>query len=425
VALSLAAFAWPAAAWLIPALVAAACVLAVFEYRGLKRAFAAISVTRALPPVAGRDRPFPVRLTLTNSGGERWQGVVRDVLPAGIEPAVWSIPVMLAPGGTPCEIAREFRIPRRGLFEFGPVWVRLRGRYGLLEAQQACASPGEVKVLPEGFFASQELAKSAADEIRMLDKLLQSRQHGVGTEFESLSEYREGDDPRRIDWRTTARYGRLIMRRFQIERHRDLMILVDCGRLMGSEAGRGTKLDCAVDAALMLGRVALRGGDRCGLGIFDNQVLGYLPPVSGAQALRVLTECSYQLQSRWQESDFSAMFAALQARQAKRALIVVLSELSDAQTSLRYRASLARLTRRHVVLFAALRTPLLRRLQLAPVRSLVDGSRTAVVCRVLREREEAIHALRHAGVHVLDVEPEQLTVPLINRFIELRQGNLL
>jgi uncharacterized protein (DUF58 family) len=247
----------------------------------------------------------------------------------------------------------------------------------------------------------------------------------VGIEFESLAEYRLGDDPRRIDWRATARHCRPIVRRFQVEQHRDLMLVVDCGRLMGADVEKGTKLDCAVDAALMLGRLALESGDRCGLGVFDDRVLGYLPPVSGRHAMRTLTGCVYNLQSHWRESDFSLMFSALQTRQRKRSLVVILSDIVDAQTSGRFRSSLATLAHRHVVVFAALRTPLLASLVRAPVDTLLDGFRKTVAFRVLREREKAVHSIRRSGVHVLDVEPTELTVPLINQFVALRQQNIL
>jgi uncharacterized protein (DUF58 family) len=216
-----------------------------------------------------------------------------------------------------------------------------------------------------------------------------------------------------------------VVRRFLVERHRDIMIVIDCGRLMGTDAGRGTKLDCAIDSALMLCRTALNSGDRCGVALFDNQVLGYLPPVSGTKALRTLADSVYGIQSRWRESDFGLMFATLQLRQTKRSLIVILSDIVDADTSTRFRTSLMTLSRRHVVLFAGLQTPFLRETVAAPVTNLLDGARKAVSFRILREREEALHALRRGGVQVLDVEPSRLTVPLINRFIELRRQNVL
>ena len=119
------------------------------------------------------------------------------------------------------------------------------------------------------------------------------------------------------------------------------------------------------------------------------------------------------------------MFATLQSRQTKRSLVVILSDIVDVETSTRFRTSLATLSRRHVVLFAGLRTPLLRQIIAEPVATLLDGSRKAVTFRILRERDEALRSLKRSGVQVLDVEPSRLTVPLLNRFIELRQRDVL
>jgi uncharacterized protein (DUF58 family) len=176
---------------------------------------------------------------------------------------------------------------------------------------------------------------------------------------------------------------------------------------------------------MILGRVALQSGDRCGLGLFDHQVRGFLPPISGASSMNALAECVYDAQVAWHESDFTPMFATLQRRQAKRSLIVVISDVVDSETSEQFRASMLRLQKRHVVLFAALRTPLLEQVVAEPVEDLLDASRKAVTFRLLREREEALHSLRRGGVQVLDVLPEQLTAPLINQFIDLRLKNVL
>lgn len=423
-ALSSLAFLWPAAGWLLVPVFPALVVAAVLDWRVLRRQRDSLTVTRVMPSAVGRDCLFRVELRLTNGAGHRAAGELRDQAPAGALPSLQIMPFAIEAEGTR-RIESEFRIPTRGSYEFGPVWVRVQGSFGFLEAQWSLPSTGRVKVLPEGFAASEGLTRDEKAELLLLDKDSRSRRQGPGTEFAMLSEYRPGDDPRRIDWRTTARYRRPVVRRFQIEQHRDVMIVIDCGRLMGADAGRGTKLDCAVDSALMLARTALEQGDRCGIALFDDQVLGYLPPVSGIGSLRRLSESMYNIESRWRESDFGPIFATLQARQSKRSLVVVLSDVVDVETTARYRASVARLSRRHVVLLAALQTPLLRQIVQAPVKTLVDGSKKAVTFRLLRQREQALHSLRRGNTHVLDVEPSRLTVPLINRFVELRGENLL
>lgn len=296
---------------------------------------------------------------------------------------------------------------------------------GLVEVQRQYDCTGETKVLPETFFSRERLQKDLRAELMLLDKATKSRQQGTGTEFVMLDEYRRGDDPRRIDWRSTARHGFPIVRRYQVERHRDILILIDSGRLMGAMTDRGSKLDCAVDAALNLARVALSSGDRCGIGFFDSAVRGFLPPTAGPRALKKLVECVYDLQTRWEESDFFPVFAEMQARQSKRCLLVVLSDLGDAETSRLHCSALRQLNRRHLVLFAALRTPLLDRVMHGRPSTIVEGARQTVAFGLARDRGHALHSLRHSGVRILDVEPQQVTVPLINQFIELRQRNLL
>jgi len=421
---SVVGFFWPLADRLIPIVLALVAAAVVADYFAVRRGIRSLAVARLVASPVGRNQPFTVSLSIANRDQRAWTIDVRDEVPATAQPDFWqerlSVP---AQGET--TTAASFSIPVRGEFSFGPTWVRVRGLWGLVEAQRVFAGQESVEVYPESLLSPHELAKDAADEVRLLDQLRDTRFRGAGTEFESLEEYRPGDDPKHIDWRTTARFRRPVIRRFQIERHRDVMLLVDCGRLMGADAQRGTKLDCAVDAALRLVRIALRGGDRCGLGIYDDTVAGYLRPLAGSNALPTFLASLYNLQPRWRETDFGPMFAKLQSRLTKRALVIVLSDVIDAETSTRYQKSLATLAQRHVVLFAALQTPLLQSILSAPLESMDGGFRKAVTFRILREREQAIHALRRSGVHVLDVEPAALTAPLINEFIALRGSNLL
>ncbi len=422
---SLLVFLIPGMAPVAPVAWLACAALVFFDYWKVRQQFVGLLVSRALPIVAGRGRPITVTWRITRESTSSMRGEWRDCLPRECEPPFILEPFELADSQFSFETTRSVTIPVRGEFHWGSIWIRLQGPLGFLEMQKPFDCPGQVRILPETFHSPDELLKDRRAQIVLLDKKSRSRMHGVGTDFESLAEFREGDDIRRIDWRTTARVAHLVVRRYQIERHRDVMLVIDCGRLMGADAGQGSKLDCAIDSALMVARIALQGGDRCGIALFDDQLLGYLPPVSGASAIHVMAECVYAAGTRWRESDFATMFAHLQSRQQKRALVIVISDIVDSETTARFRSSLAKLAQRHVVLFAALQTPVLAELAAAPLAEDIDAARKAVVLRLLREREQALHSLRRGGIHVLDVVPANLTVPLINQFVELRQGNLL
>jgi uncharacterized protein (DUF58 family) len=423
-AVGMMAFVWSSMLWLIGGAVLLIAGLAVLDYRSTAPLLRRIEVSRTVPRMAGRNLPFEIEIRLRHSSDVAISGQIRDVRPSACQPGFVVEPFTLAPQGAQIRTATA-RIPIRGLHEFGSIWVRVTSPWRLLEVQRDIPLATEIKILPETFASREELKKDLGAEILLLDKVVRTRQIGDGTEFVSLDSYRRGDDPRRIDWRATARNRFPIVRRHQVERHRDVLILIDCGRLMGATTDRGTKLDCAVDAALNLARVALRGGDRCGVGVFDNELRGFLAPVAGPQALNMLVQCVYNVQTRWQESDFTRIFAELQRRQLKRSLLVVISDVADAETSRTHCAALAKLSRRHLVLFAALRTPLFRRIVHHEPETFQEGARQAVAFGLLRDRARALHELRHGGVKVLDVEPQQLSLPLINQFIELRKRNQL
>lgn len=401
-------------------LLLALCLLicSLVEARALRCEILEIEMQRDIPKLIGRGRRFTVRLSFDNRTNRTCYVTLRDVVPDVAQPTVIITQRQLSAGLSEFEYA--LRIPTRGMHHFGDCWLRLVGRWGLLECTRSVTLAQSIRVLPESIVPDDELKKQALDERRLLDQVRDTRNRGEGTEFESLSEFRESDDVRRIDWRSSARAGHLIVRRYQLEQHRDVVLLVDAGRLMGTAVADGTKLDCAVDAALRIARVALQTGDRCGVGVFDSRVRGYLSPVAGVASNRILIERLYDVKPGWVESDFAAMFATLQSRQRKRALLVVLSDIMEAETTERYRAALVSLSHRHEVLFVALRTPLLRDAARGSIEETDDVARKAFAFRLMREREQTLHVLRRSGVHVLDVKPSQLTIPLMNTFLELR-----
>jgi uncharacterized protein (DUF58 family) len=419
------AFFVPTAARGIPVLLLAAFGLSAFDAIWLRRHRNDIVVTQTVPRVAGRDVPFEVVLRLETKSVTRRRGTVREVVPGEASPRLWINDFRRSGVIGSEQFRQQFRIGTRGRFEFGPASIALSGPSRALEAMWEVTGKSRVKIYPEGLVAEDDLSQQRATEIQILDRRSRAKRRSAGTEFESISEFRAGDDPRRIDWRATARMRRLVVRRFQVEQHQDVFVLIDCGRLMGSAAGRGTKLDCAVDSALFLARVALGNGDRCGLALFDKEVTAFLPPRSGIAAFPTIVECVYDAQSRWQETDFAPLFAQLQSRHQKRSVLIILSDMADQETSRRARVALTNLATRHAVIFAALQTPLLFAQTRAPIQNRLDAARQVVAYRLLREREETLFALQRGAISVLDVEPSELTIPLINQYLDLRSRNVV
>jgi uncharacterized protein (DUF58 family) len=175
----------------------------------------------------------------------------------------------------------------------------------------------------------------------------------------------------------------------------------------------------------MLARAVLRKGDRCGLMLFDSAVRGFLQPRPGGAGLSAISNALAAVQPTGQETSLIPLHEMMRIRHPRRSLLVVLSDLADKETTQRSRAALSALAHQHLVLFVGLRSPELHgAVRLVP-ESGRDIALNALALAMLRQRHEAIHGMVSAGVHVLDVEPTALTVPLVRRYLELRQRNLL
>ncbi len=278
------------------------------------------------------------------------------------------------------------------------------------------------------------------------------RRRGDGLDFDSLREYVTGDEPRRIDWRATARRGRLIVRTHRHEESRTVVLAVDCSRLMGArapslsartstaslaeaeEAGfASTKLDHAIDAALALAFASLVAGDRVGLVLFDRRLRGMIPPVSDRANLGLFVEALSGVQSSPVEADYRRLARELLTRQRKRCMLIVLTDFIEVdRDELVHPMSL--LAKRHEVIFVALREPILDDLDEQREAKQAAGARRPeqsdslglyrriVLADLLREREARLVSLRRRGLSVLDVRPGDATASALNRFLELRYG---
>jgi uncharacterized protein (DUF58 family) len=400
------------------AVIAAAVALAIVDHRATP-APARVQVERVADPQLSIGVPNRVTLRVTNPFARPLRLMVADTVPVSFDVDRRRSPLTVAPrdGG---EIAYAARPRHRGTFSFGDIHLRLRGPLDLIERQGRVAATAPANVYPD------------LHEIRRYEVTLRrglaydagqrrARIPGAGTVFERLREYLPDDDPRSISWTATARRGRPITVEYETERQQRILILLDAGRMMSSTLAGLTKLDHAVNTALMLSYVATAKGDEVGLLGFADTVRSYAPARRGRKQFLRLTEELRRLEVTTTEPDYRAAFEFLRARTARRALVVLFTDLVDDEASRALVAAVTRLAGNNLVLCCLLADP-----QLAEVASKVPSSTTELYERVVAEdvqeaRARALAILRRRGVHTIDVPAERLTVATIQRYLELKR----
>jgi len=377
-----------------------------------------MSARRTLPVKMSIGVPNPVRIDIANDAPVAARILGRETPPPGFAGERAFGPFVVPPG-TAAAVRLSFTPPSRGEYEFGPVALRAIGPYGLAGRHIELPIGERVRVYPDitavhGY--SLLARKGALHEIGMRS----TRLVGVGTEFESLRDYQDGDDYRDIDWKATARRGAPVVRSFEAERSQTVMLAVDAGRLMTPKIGELSKLDRAVNAALLLSYLAVKAGDNVGLLVFGRDVRSYLPPRKGHRQFLAVLEALYAVEERVEEPDYADALRYLAAKVSRRSLVVLFTELVGIEPSRRLIGVLGSLSPRHLPLVVTQRNQLVEELAASVPDTEAEAYRSAVAQELLHDKSRALSVLRSRGALVLDVVPEQLSVASVNRYLEIK-----
>jgi uncharacterized protein (DUF58 family) len=381
-----------------------------------------LRVRREVEPVISTGHRVTVRLELERVARTRnpIRGELRDFVPPGVDAANtrqrFSLEVRAALEWT--LVART-----RGDLTLGDVWLRLLGPLGLCARQVRVPLRQTIKVFPDLLALSTDalaLARAQDDASRRVVRL-----RSDGREFESLRDYRDGDDRRSIDWKATARRSKTIVRVHQPERNQQVLVLLDCGRHMAGEVLGRRKLDHVVDATLRLAKVSLDQGDLVGVLAFGATVKASLPPRRGGDQLRAIVQALYRVEATLEESDYGAALDLAFARASRRTLVVIMTDLLDPDSSAALLRRTRKLVPRHLPLVASLLDEEVHRLALQVPATAEQAHARFVASGLEREAASTVTRLREGGARVLRETPGRFGAASVSAYLDIKNRGLL
>lgn len=384
----------------------------------------------------GRDNP--VHLTV-RSGGRATAVCLYDAYPQVFGGSAMPLTLTLAANQTQT-LTYTVRPDQRGEYAWGDLHVRQRGPWQLAWQDWRIPAPQTVLVYPDRMGLRElsiRLTLQASGSIR------RARQRGIGTEFAELRDYVAGDDPHLLDWKATARCGHPLVRVLETEQEQTLIILLDRGRLMTARVQGLQRFDWGLNATLSLALAGLHRGDRVGVGVFDQRLTLWVPPARGQAHLAHLLDRLTPLRPELLEPDYVGAVTTLVQQQARRALVVVITEVVDTTASAELLSALGHLTPRYLPFCVTLRDPGVDRVardglgetpRHADTKTrdrLMAGSlldhvyARAVALDVLAQREVAFAQLQQRGVLVLDAPVDRVSLHLVDRYLQIKARNQL
>ncbi len=380
---------------------------------------------RDLVETASIGEPHRVELTIENRGNRRRLVRARDDVPAEFEADPPEFLVTLPSRGF---ATVEYRMTphHRGSYEMERVDLLEQSRWRLWQRSRRIPCRTVVRVYPDVRQISRYTLLARRDKLSVIG-LRNSRRVGLDNEFERLRDYAEGDEPRRIDWRATARRQKLTVRDYQISQSQRVVFLIDSGRMMAGDLGDGlTPLDHALNAMLMLAHIAMIRGDQVGLMVYADRILTYVPPSAGSRRIDRLVHAVHDVFPKLVESRHDRAFVDLENRCRKRSLLVHMTNVFDEVNARQLLDHLGHLAGRHLPLGVFLRDRDLFKLADAGLDEPQSSPYVpAAAAAMLNWRERVIASLRRKNVLILDILPEELTAPLINTYLDIKARHLL
>jgi len=381
-----------------------------------------LTITRDMPAALAQAQWNDIHLHISNPGVQPLRLLITDLVSSIAETEDNEQQVFLKPQQA-AKCSYRLRCCERGDLAFGDTQIRYASPLKLWQCTTTLPTSDIVRVFPAFSHVDQfeELVKSHQT---MMLGLRKRPQRGDGTDFHQLRDYQRDDEVRKIDWKASARRGKLVAREYQEERDQQIIFMLDCSRHMRTKDDELSHFDHALNAMLLLSHIALRQGDAVGVLAFGNGNVRWQPPSKGHMTLNKLINSVYDLQPGQQAADYSEAVMHLRRRQKRRCLVVLISNLHSEDIS-ELVAPLKLLKQQHLALIACLREELLNNVDGQALENFEDALTYIATEDFLTHRQNGIRRLQQQGMLTIDTSPTLLPPALINRYFDIKRAALL
>jgi uncharacterized protein (DUF58 family) len=318
------------------------------------------------------------------------------------------------------ELFYQVRPTERGEYLFHNINVFMKSPLGMVVRRSISKAERKIKVLPSFFSLrkyellaySNQLAEAGNRKIRKI---------GHSLEFEQIKEYVSGDDIRSINWKATGRKGgQLMVNNYTDEKSQQVYCIIDKGRVMKMPFDGLTLLDYAINATLILSRVALVKQDKAGLISFSENIGDFLPADHKAIQMSNILQLLYNQQTKFLESDYAKLYALIRTRITQRSLIILFTNFESLSALKRQLPYIRSMARNHLLLVVFFENTSLGELTRRDVKDIEGLYVKTIAEKFAYEKRLIVKELQQVGVATILTAPQNLTVNIVNKYLEIK-----
>lgn len=307
----------------------------------------------------------------------------------------------------------------RGEYIYGRLNIYLVGKWQLLKRRWIFDAGQSVACYPS-FIHLRKYELMAIVKQPRLFGFKKIRRIGHTMEFEQIKDYVVGDDFRTINWKATAKASKYMVNQYQDETSQPVYSVIDMGRVMKMPFENLKLLDYAINASLAFSKITLQKKDKAGLITFSDKVHNVLEASGKSVQMHLLMEQLYQLDTNFAATDFGRLRIQLQYQLTQRSLLMLYTNFEHISALQRQLPYLKAIAKRHLLVIIIFENTEVKREIQSSTDSLWGIYQKSVAEKFELEKKTMIHILRSHNIQALLTTPKNLTVNVINKYLEIK-----
>lgn len=318
----------------------------------------------------------------------------------------------------------KLRPVKRGIYEFGLIRVYVSTNINMVKRRLNCDVEKSVEVYPS-FLQLQKYELMAISSNLSELGIKKVRKIGHNIEFEHIKEYVEGDDYRTINWKATARNNDLMVNLYQDEKSQNVYSLIDKGRMMQMPFEGLSLLDFAINSSLVLSNIAIKKDDKAGIMTFDKSQDGFLPSGKRRNQMQLILNFLYNQTTSFGETDYANLYIQVERRLRRRSLLLLYTNFESIHSLDRQLPYLQKLSRSHLLVVIFFENTELDEIVNKKPKNTLDIYQKVIAEKFAYEKVQIVKTLRRYGIQAILSKPQELSIHVINKYIELKARQMI
>jgi uncharacterized protein (DUF58 family) len=399
------------------------CVILVLDFILLYLSKNKFNATRQSPERLSNGDDNKIHIYLLNQYPFPVKAEIIDEIPFQFQIRDFAIKETLATGEEKI-IYYILKPVERGEYHFGKLNVYISSKLNLIIRRFKFENPGIVPVYPsfiqmrkyELMAVSNRLTEAGIKKIRRISN---------NNEFEQIKDYVTGDDYRTINWKATARRTKFMVNQYQDEKAQQVFSLIDMGRTMKMPFENMTLLDYAINASLVISKIAMYKQDKAGIITFSKNIHSILPADRKNNQIISILELLYKQNTNYEESNYEALYVTIKNKLKQRSLLILYTNFEGFSSAVRQLNFLKQISRHHLLVVVFFENTEVKKVIKQKAYTIEDVYIKTIAEKFSYDKKLIVKELNKYGIHTILTEPQKLTVNTINKYLELKAIGLI